>query len=207
MGIELGRIVASRKTGEESIRHQGRPTSWRLLDFWRWSASDLLGNTTRGVLAEYLVACDLGIASGARDEWGSYDLRTPAGVTIEVKASAYLQSWHQKKLSKIVFSIAPSRAWSTETGKSEASERRQADVYVFALLDHKEKETVDPVDLDQWRFFIVPTRRLDERHPRQNGISLARLRQLEPEEARFGGIASAVARVTRVTSRKLEPER
>jgi hypothetical protein len=30
--------------------------------------------------------------------------------------------------------------------------KRHADVYVFALLAHTDKATVDPLSLDQWRF-------------------------------------------------------
>ncbi|MBK6579630.1 MAG: hypothetical protein IPG17_26280 [Sandaracinaceae bacterium] len=40
-----------------------------VLDFWRWSMSDLVSNTARGVLAEFLVGSALGIASGTRVEW------------------------------------------------------------------------------------------------------------------------------------------
>jgi hypothetical protein len=30
--------------------------------------------------------------------------------------------------------------------------KRQADVYVFALLAHEDRTTIDPLDLDQWKF-------------------------------------------------------
>lgn len=39
----------------------GKPVH-TLADFWSWAHSDLMGNTERGILAEYIVACSLGIA-------------------------------------------------------------------------------------------------------------------------------------------------
>lgn len=43
----------------------------------------------RGVVAEFLVACDLGIVDGFRAEWGPWDLETKSGIKVEVKSSAY----------------------------------------------------------------------------------------------------------------------
>ena len=48
-----------------------------LKDFWAWNSSDLLNNTLRGALAEYIVAMALGIEfSYAREDWSEYDLLT-----------------------------------------------------------------------------------------------------------------------------------
>ena len=38
-------------------------------DFWRWSCSDLLSNTARGVLAEFIVAQAVGAQGDIRREW------------------------------------------------------------------------------------------------------------------------------------------
>jgi len=43
-------------------------------------------------LAEYLVATVLGLNQGVRNEWDAYDLETEAGLKIEVKSAAYIQS-------------------------------------------------------------------------------------------------------------------
>jgi len=74
------------------------------MDFWKLSVSDLLSNTTRGTLAEFIVAMAMDIdLSNFREEWDAYDLETKNGIKIEVKTSAYLQSWFQKNYSKIIF--------------------------------------------------------------------------------------------------------
>jgi len=63
-------------------------------EFWKWAFSDFMSNALRGVLAEYIVACAIGCTERLRVECDAYDLVTPDGTRIEVKPSAYLQTWH-----------------------------------------------------------------------------------------------------------------
>jgi hypothetical protein len=150
------------KTGNETLRFRGTGTSWVLNDFWRWSVSDLVSNVTRGRLAEFIVAAALGIdLRTVRDEWQAYDLLTSDGINVEVKSASYVQSWNQKKLSIIMFSIRPTRYWDSETNAQAKIVKRQADVYVFCLLKHQDKHTIDPLDLDQWEFYLLSTQELD----------------------------------------------
>jgi hypothetical protein len=193
----LGPLTATRKTGQEPFLAGGRPLDFKLLEFWQWMGSDLIGNTFRGAVAEYLVARALGIAAGTRDEWGAFDLRTRDGLKIEVKSCAYLQSWWQRGPSTVLFGVRPTRAWDPETGTFAPEVRRQADVYVFALLKHREKATLDPLDVEQWEFFVLSTAILDARLPsgcRQ--ISLRSLMHLGPRRASYVELASAVRNVT-----------
>ncbi|CAN1724174.1 protein of unknown function [Hyphomicrobium sp. 1Nfss2.1] len=114
-----------------------------VLSFWQWSASDLVSNTMRGVLAEYIVAPALGIDEGVRREWDAYDLVLGDGTKVEVKSAAYIQSWHQKKPSTIQFGVARKRAWDAETNVVAAEPCRSADVYIFALLAHTDRATIN----------------------------------------------------------------
>lgn len=124
MVLEFGRLVPTRKTGVERFHRDGRSLGFVLRGFWKWSASDLVSNATRGILAEYLVAQAVGVAgSGVRDEWAAFDLETPSGVRIEVKSAAYLQTWAHSKLSTILFSVRPARAWDPETSEVAADNR------------------------------------------------------------------------------------
>ena len=94
MRITLPKLDVERKTGCERFRANGSDLDFDLLGFWQWSMSDLVNNTTRGVLAEYVVAQALGVSTdAARDVWAPYDLVTKSEVKIEVKSSSYLQSW------------------------------------------------------------------------------------------------------------------
>ena len=191
--IGLGRLRVAPRTGDEPLHANGLPLGPRLGDFWRWSASDLVSNVARGVFAEFLVAHALGIdTSGVRDGWAAFDLVTPDGIRVEVKSAAYVQSWWQRRLSPITFSVRRTRAWSADTGFMAAEAMRQADVYVFSLLAHADKTTIDPLNVDQWRFFVVATAVLNARTRSQHSITLNTLRRITPE-LRLAEVARAVA--------------
>jgi|SRR5579884_1253076 len=114
-----GRIAVERKTGTERFRCIPPDLGFSLLNFWQWSASDLVGNTNRGRLAEFIVARALGLGvNDVQNEWEGYDLLFDR-LKIEVKSSAYIQSWPQRKLCNPCFSIAPRRSWIKARGNSE----------------------------------------------------------------------------------------
>jgi len=182
----------------ESIHSDGHPLNYTILDFWRWSSSDLVSNATRGVLAEFLVARALYIPLGRiRDEWGAYDLITPEGITIEVKSAAFVQSWSQHKLSNIIFRIPRTRAWNAETNILENESRRQAQVYVFALLAHEEKSSIDPLNINQWQFFVLSSKQLDNRTRSQHSITLRSLESLAGPGIYYHEIREAVLKAAK----------
>jgi hypothetical protein len=160
----LARLNINRLSGAEAFHENGQPAGCSVLDFWRWSTSDLVTNTTRGVLAEYIVARALGLPTdGVREAWRGFDLQTEDGLRIEVKSAAYVQSWSQEMLSPIMFVVPKSLGWDADTNVMETEARRHADAYVFALLAHQDKATIDPLNLAQWQFWAVPTADLDNR--------------------------------------------
>ncbi len=184
-----------RKTGAERFHYDNIPIASTLLDFWSWSASDLVNNTIRGVLAEYIVASALGLAHDIRIEWDAFDLVTASGVKIEVKSAAYLQSWYHHKLSAIRFGIRPTRAWDATTNELSTDARRRADVYVFCLLAHQNKETLDPLNLSQWQFFILKASILNNLLPTQKSLSLSALLKFNPCCASYGEIPACIQAV------------
>ncbi|MBN2022834.1 MAG: hypothetical protein JW809_08555 [Pirellulales bacterium] len=189
----LYRIQPQRRSGAEAFHRDGHDLGFDLLDFWRWSASDVVSNATRGRLAEYIVARALGIpTSSVRDEWAAFDLETENGTRIEVKSAAFLQSWHQDALSKIVFRVRPSRAWNPDTNQMVSQPARHAQVYVFALLAHRDKTTVDPLNVGQWQFFVLPAKTLNQRTRSQDSITLGSLQRLREGPIAFDGLVRAV---------------
>ncbi len=100
-------ITMSRKSGGERLYNGPGSTEFTVLDFWQWSASDILGNAMRGRFAEFIVACALKLESGVRTEWDAFDLCTAEGTRIEVKSASYIQSWHQSKHSSISSAFEP----------------------------------------------------------------------------------------------------
>jgi len=171
---ELEKLIIPQKNGNESIVFNNNDIGWKLIDFWKWSVSDLLSNTTRGTFAEFIVATAMDIdLTNVREEWDAYDLETKDGIKIEIKTSAYLQTWFQKNYSAITFSIKPAYSWDAKTSESLDVKTRPSDVYVFCLLKHKDKKTVNPLDLNQWVFYVVSTKKINDLYGNQGTLSLS----------------------------------
>ena len=175
MVTNLDAIKQSPKTGQEHFRSSSDPLGFQLLDFWRWSGSDLVGNTARGILAEYLVARALGSAQPSRHEWLPFDVLGAGGLRVQVKSAAYLQSWYQSKPSRIAFSIRATRSWNPKTNALAANPTRECDLYVFALLAHRDKITLDPMDVAQWQFYVLSRADIDGYARSQHSITLPSL--------------------------------
>lgn len=190
--------MKTQKTGNEPLLYNDRPIGLTIGDFWRWNASDLLNNTLRGQFCEFVVSSALGIdLSGTNDDWRPYDILFPnpepdkPDIRIEVKSSAFLQSWNGKALSSPRFTIRPTRAWNPETGYEETV-KRQSDVYVFCLYSVTDPQTADPLNLNGWKFMVLPTHILDELCGNQKTISLLSLLGLNPLSTSYAGIREAV---------------
>jgi hypothetical protein len=116
MSTEMARREVTRKNATERLHDDGSDLGLDRRTFWQWSVSDLVSNVTRGRLAEFIVARAVGIPTdGVRDEWMAFDLVTPAGVKVEVKSAAFIQSWHRVRLSSISLVTLATRAWNAET--------------------------------------------------------------------------------------------
>jgi len=163
--------------GTEEIALGGKPLA-TVQDFWRWAYSNINDNASRGRFAEYIVCATLGCAEGTRTEWDPYDILWE-GIKIEVKSSAYIQTWAQKELSKLSFGIQPTHFWDPATYTEDPIARRQADVYVFCIENCKDQSdgNPNPLDLAQWEFRVLATSVLDTLGE-QKTISLAQLDRL-----------------------------
>lgn len=185
-------ILTTKKSGEEElIDPSGQPVG-KLQDFWQWAYSDLIGNAERGLLAEYIVACALGLTDEGRVEWDKYDLKTKDGISVEIKTSGYIQTWGQQKLSSLQFGIRETLAWDNETNEYEAEVKRQADVYVFCVHKHKDQETINPLDLRQWEFYVLSTRDLNEKVGNQKSIGLGRLMEIGAVKSSFEKLSETI---------------
>lgn len=197
-------LEVERKSGAEAFHIEGDPLNLNLLSFWQWSSSDLVSNALRGVLAEYIVASALGENKTHRVEWDDYDIETTAGIKIEVKSSAFIQTWNQAKLSSIQFGIRPTANWDYQMNARSTENIRQADVYVFCLLAHKEQSTIDPLNMNQWQFYILSSDRLNQSVEAQKTITLSSLLRLHPIAATYFELPSAIEKsVQDITENRL----
>ncbi len=56
--------------------------------------------------------------------------------------------------------------------------KRHADLYAFCLLKHKDKNTIDPLKMEQWEFYVLPTYRIDNYERSQSSITINSLKKL-----------------------------
>jgi hypothetical protein len=111
------------------------------------------------------------------------------GLKIEVKTSAYWQTWKQEKRSRPVFAIPKKHGWKGETSQWDDEIRRHADIYVFCLYaeENQSKARENILDTNHWKFYIVPTEKL----PEQKTIGLSSLQRLT-DSFSFGEIESRI---------------
>ena len=190
-------------TRDEPFRGSGVASPLTLADFWRWSASCLMDNTARGLVAEFLVATALKgyICDRPRVEWDPYDfVATLDGreLSIEVKSSAYVQSWKQERYSNLRFNIRPTRKWNPDTGTF--SEPCRAGIYVFCAFVKKEIcDHAAALNTDNWRFRVVEGKKLCDRKT----ITWSGLSQFAPECVRYEHLRQRIEQGYQGASRTL----
>jgi len=143
-------------------------------DFWSWAYSDIMSNRNRSVFAEFLVAATLEVIDKPRVEWDAVDV-CYRGRSIEVKASAYLQSWHQEHPSIIKFDIAKKRAWDPETNVIASEPVRSADCYVFCLYPETNSSKANILDVSSWKFYVLSTEQIEKEFGNQKSVGIKRL--------------------------------
>lgn len=152
-----------------------------LADFWRWAYGDLRENTVRPAFAEFIVGTLLGLESSSRPVWNAWDLDW-RGARIEVKSAAYVQAWpaSRRGRSPIQFDIARKIPWTADTAETGTRPVRSADCYVFCLYPEQDEARADPIDVPAWRFWVVPTHRIEQVFGGQAKVALSRIEQLTP---------------------------
>ncbi len=161
---------------------KGRKSSHTILNFWRWAYSGLLQNITRGVLAEYIVAWALELDRIPRQPWDAFDLKTKDGRRIEVKSSAYVQAWESKRPNP-QFIIKPRKTWESNGLTKEAE--FNADIYVLCYLKEKDLTKINPMNLDQWMFWIFSRAEIINLLQGKASISVAALQNKKLDAIKF----------------------
>ena len=175
----------------QSFTLNGTAVGINLLNFWQWSYSNVMYGTIRGDLAEFIVGS--AILSDKSKET-DYKIRKDGDVVdfwldhnfwIEVKSSSYIQSWEHEKLSKIKFDIRPRQGYDFENHIPIKETARHAHLYIFALLKHKDSETVDPLCIDQWSFYVLRTEKINEIFGEKQTATLNQIEEAGAVEVSF----------------------
>ena len=82
--------------------------------------------------------------------------------------------------------------WSPVSNEYIGEKRRHSDVYVFCLLAHQEeKQSLNPLDLSQWEFYVVPTMEIDKKYGERQAITVGQVRELSGSYT-LPGLAKAI---------------
>lgn len=155
--------MANNLLGTEIFSYNGEDKGLSIVDFWRFEFSNL--NEIQGYVAEFLVARALGKEQPDNCVgWTDYDILYNS-MRIEVKATEYYQAW--KKSGE----ICKRRTFSIK-------QKEKNDLYVFCLLLGENEIDANPLKLEQWEFYVVPSKTIRELCGTNKTISLERIRAI-----------------------------
>lgn len=162
-------------TGFEPFTISSHPSGFALIDFWQFQFSNIWD--LQDQIAEFIVAQALEIKEPHnKNGWTLWDI-TYKGMRVEVKETAYYHSWRTDGNYSTQRSFSITKAFSRY--KDSTSEYcRQNDIYVFCLNTGKTKEESNPLDLDHWRFWVVPTETINHACGNNKTITLSRLQKI-----------------------------
>lgn len=121
----------------------------------------------------------LGALKAGRTEWDAFDLEY-GGVGVEVKSSAYIQSWEQEgQLSTIGWNVAKHYFFDRETNDWSKERGRPAKCYVLCLYaEEEDRSPAKVLDLGNWEFYVVPTQVIDRELEDQKTVGHNRIKSL-----------------------------
>ena len=182
-------------TGKEKFLSNGKELDFDLADLWRFHYSNIY--SLHGEIAEFVVARALGIKEAQNTAYWTLWDTSYRNVRIEVKATAYFHLWNANgKVSKQrMFSIAAANGSYDPKLSGNTEFCRQNDIYVFCLNNGETKESSYPLDMDNWEFYVVPTKFLNEHCGDNKTISLGRIRSFSFAPLAYGQLKAAIDKI------------
>jgi len=178
-------------TGKEEFNLNGKSVGFNMLDFWQFAFSSIYD--IQGEIAEFVVARALDIDVPHNKElWTLYDIDY-RGARIEVKETSYYHPWNEdgKVSQSRKFGITMANS-SYENPNEPNRFERQNDIYVFCVVNGDTRATSNPLVLDNWDFYVVPTLVINEKCKNNKSISLKRIQQLGYSSVKFDEIKKVV---------------
>lgn len=192
-------------TGNENFYFEGTPQPHIVSDFWSWSMSRLLMDGPRGDLAEFIVrtALDANVST-PKTGWGECDI-VFEGARVEVKCSSYLQEWERKTLSRPVFSIAKTVSCDIAVvdnvyhfvGRDRSEPTRRSDLYIFCLFSNPDRDSANPLMLEQWTFWVAKTSRINEVMQDKKTITPKDMTRVDAEECSYYELSNVVSELSK----------
>ncbi|MBO5476776.1 MAG: hypothetical protein J6A15_03360 [Clostridia bacterium] len=151
-----------------------------IVELWEQKYSNIYN--MQETIAEFLVERALGLEKSFNsDYWTLYDILY-RDYRIEVKETGYYHPWNEEGNISLqrVFGITKANS-NYEDNTKENKYERQNDIYVFCLNTGKDKETSNPMNINNWKFYIIPTAVINKQCGNNKTISLNRVKNLARE--------------------------
>ncbi len=163
-------------SGKEIFTFHNQNTGLNILEYWQWLYSDIYD--LQDSLAEYIVAKALENEEPNNvGSWTLYDIDY-RGKRIEVKETSYYHSWQTDEEPKSkVRTFGITKAYSKYQDNTSKL-ARQNDVYVFCLNTGENRIDSNPLQLEHWEFYVIPTSLINEKCGDQKSISLSRIKRM-----------------------------
>ena len=181
--------------GNEVFEFNGKQLNFDLKDFWSFQYSNIY--SLHGEIAEFIVARALGVIESENGAyWALWDI-TYRNKKIEVKASAYYHLWNnQDNISKRrTFGITKANGSYDPIKCGNKEFCRQNDIYVFCLNTGNTRESSNPLNLNNWEFYVVPTTFINKHCGNNKTISLGRIRNFGFNPLRYDEIKIEVDKI------------
>ena len=170
-------------TGSEEFSLNGENMGFNVLDFWRFQYSNL--SDLEGRVGEFLVAMALGKDSGDNNNgWTLWDINYK-GKRVEVKTTSYYKTWRKEGTYSEVRTFGIQQTYPNKDGNpntysdnKEEVKVRNNDIYIFVINLGKTKEEADPLNLNNWRFYVVATKVINDKCGSNKTISLKKVQNL-----------------------------
>jgi hypothetical protein len=189
-------------TGKELFEYDGYSTGFNLTDFWSFQYSNIY--SLHGEIAEFVVARALGITEAQNSAyWTLWDI-TYRNIRIEVKATAYYHLWNEngKVSNQRTFGITKANGSYDPNVCGNEEFCRQNDIYVFCLNTGTTKESSNPMNLNNWEFYIVPTSFINEYCGDNKSISLGRIKGFGFEAKKYNEIRAEIDSIIDTLSKR-----
>ena len=162
-------------SGKEPFILEGNPIGFSVLDFWAFQHSHIWD--VQEEIAEFIVAKALGQDMPYnKNGWTLWDMNYREK-RIEVKETSYYHSWRTDGKVSHQRTFGITKAFSRY--KDNTSEfKRQNDIYVFCLILGETKVASNPLVLENWRFWVIPTATINRLCCDNKTISLGRVKTI-----------------------------
>ena len=167
----------------KQLTDNGKPLGFSALDYWRFQFSNIWD--AQEEVAEFIVAKALGLElPHNKNGWPAYDIQYK-GKRVEIKSSSYFHSWRAEEDDEDKGKYIESRRRDFGIAKTQGQHNekrpepeRQNDVYVFCLNLGNTFEDSDPFEMSHWKFYVVPTARINAECGGAKKISLTHIEKL-----------------------------